>query len=233
MPFLHRSAACISSPPARIIYNAEARGPGPAPRREGQRIAAVLECLHRSDRVYKVKPFPVPFYVFFSLLFITAAVWLAGSYPNDSPPTYNKILSPILPVVGVRLASLASAWSSDRQRYPSPIMDGQRFDAWEWVMWLLLCFLGLTSEVAVSHTEEAPLTGAFSVEMKQAGAIEQDVQVAAVDILGTVPGLLRSSVKQPMDRGSNRLDYRSSSSISWLSADRGKPHITGLWPSPV
>ncbi|KAL2209189.1 hypothetical protein CC79DRAFT_1320707 [Sarocladium strictum] len=62
-------------------------------------------------------------------------------------------------------------------------MDAERFDAWQWVMWLLLCLTGLMpGEVAVGKAADS---SSVRTSVAVVGA-EQDVKVTAVDTSKTV-----------------------------------------------
>lgn len=106
-------------------------------------------------------------------------------------------------------------------------MDAERFDAWQWVMWLLLCLAGLMpGEVAVGQTADSS-----SVRMSAAiVGVEQDVKVAAVGIskmvaeestlsLADMAG--RLSLPSKLDDNTSHLNLRSTLITPCLSNDRG------------
>ncbi|KAH8171688.1 hypothetical protein LIA77_08455 [Sarocladium implicatum] len=104
-------------------------------------------------------------------------------------------------------------------------MDAERFDAWQWLMWLLLCLTGLMPcEVAVGQTAEASLLRA-SAEVVGA---EQDVKVAAVESSESVAEEEKLSLVDMAERlarlsmlaDTPHLNLRSPSITPCLSNDR-------------
>jgi hypothetical protein len=107
-------------------------------------------------------------------------------------------------------------------------MDAERFDAWQWVMWLLLCLAGLMpGEVAVDQTAESSSVRASAVVV----GVEQDVKVTAVGISKMVAeeeGMLlladmagRLSRPSKLDDNTSHLNLRSTLITPCLSNDRG------------
>lgn len=108
-------------------------------------------------------------------------------------------------------------------------MDAERFDAWQWMMWLLFCLAGLLPcEVAVGQTAE---TSSLRTSAAVVGA-EQDVKVAAVESSETVAeeeNLSLADMAEHLPRPSTLVDtphlnLRSTLITPCLSNDRGELH---------
>lgn len=114
-------------------------------------------------------------------------------------------------------------------------MDAERFDAWQWVMWLLLCLAGLMpGEVAFGQAAE---TSSVRTSAAVVG-VEQDVQVTAVgtseqvaeeeSMLSLEVMAGRSSGPLSLEGNAPHLNLRSTLIAPCLSNDRGQsPHVAG------
>jgi hypothetical protein len=111
-------------------------------------------------------------------------------------------------------------------------MDAERFDAWQWVMWLLLCLTGLMpGEVAVGKAADS---SSVRISVAVVGA-EQDVKVTAVDTSKTVAdeGSTLSLVNVPgkqsgllkLEDSTSHLNLRSTPTSPCLSNDRGESFV--------